>query len=962
MTTIATAVARPLLILTVLAFAVARADAQFLARPHLDWRTIETTHFRIHYPDAMRAWTETFSERIEPVHGAVAELVGSAPDRRVDVVIDDPYSTANGLAFASITAPAIYVWPTPPEPGGGISEHRGWAELLAVHEFAHIAHLTRPTRNPARRLLWRILPEQIGPIARRAPRWVTEGYATYVEGKLTGSGRPHGVFRPAVLRQFALEGQLPSYQQMSGSRAFLGNSMAYLAGSAYLEWLVEQRGEESLRHLWRRMTARSDRGFVAAFRGVYGDTPEALYRRFTVEITAEALRIAGTLGERGLVEGELVQRREWATGRPALSADGGHIAIALPTRDRPAPVVIWSTGEEPEPERVARQRERMLERDPEDIPAIRVHPRPRRALATLEPAAGRTHDDPRFFADGDRVLVTRAEPLPDGARRPDLFIWHWRTGALSRVTHGAGVRTPDPSPDGREAAGVRCANGICDIVLVDLQSGTLKTLVAGSTTRSFSRPRFAPDARRIVAAVHDGGVWWLAVIDRASGALAPVPGSDNANRYDAGFTADGDSLVAISDAGGISNVVVIAVASGEERPLTRLAGAALAPAPSATDSWVYFLSLHGRGTDLARIRRDTPDAGAAIVLDQGRAAAAPVSPSVPAVQFPTVTVPQGRPYGLGPRHHRLLPSGSANREWQGVGMSLIGTDPVGRLSWMLQGMYSDPGGWRGATLGVEWRRWRPVLGADAFMVRHDPSRAASAPPGIETLDADYTAGVVGVRLEREIGARGERYRAGLSNGRLALDQGGTMRPLAFAELDATLRAGGRYVLDARAGVHGSTGRTLDQGWLRSIASVALVVTRDGDGVALSAAGGRVSRDAPDFERFVLGGVPSPLVDAPLLAQRIPIPALTFAARTGDRFAIARAALAGAGLQPYYLLANAGDLSARWNRVAGIEHDLILDRIPLLRLPAIHALAGVGYSFDEPARRTWRGYVTASFRP
>ena len=50
--------------------------------------------------------------------------------------------------------------------------------------------------------------------------------------------------------------------------------MAYLAGSAYLEWLAAKRGDSSLVHLWRRMTARRKRSFDEAFIGVYGDSPK----------------------------------------------------------------------------------------------------------------------------------------------------------------------------------------------------------------------------------------------------------------------------------------------------------------------------------------------------------------------------------------------------------------------------------------------------------------------------------------------------------------------------------------------------------------------------------------------------------------------------------------------------------------------------------------------------------------
>src|SRR4030095_3205140 len=116
-----------------------------------------------------------------------------------------------------------------------------------------------PTRNPRERRFRRLLPLRIGPLASRTPRWAVEGYATFVEGRLTGSGRPHGAARAAYLRQWALEGRLPTYAQLSSGRDYMGGAMASLAGSAFLEWLVAQRGDSSLVAVWRRMSARQPR-------------------------------------------------------------------------------------------------------------------------------------------------------------------------------------------------------------------------------------------------------------------------------------------------------------------------------------------------------------------------------------------------------------------------------------------------------------------------------------------------------------------------------------------------------------------------------------------------------------------------------------------------------------------------------------------------------------------------------
>ena len=260
------------------------AAAQYLTRPSRPWETITTEHFRFHYPADMRDWVQPIARRMESYAVAVNTLVGSAPSTPVTVMVEDPTNVANGFAVPLLGGPTVFLWPTPPAPGPTFGAHRGWGEILAIHEYAHIAHLTIPTRSGAERALWRLLPVRVGPVARRSPAWVIEGYATWIEGRLTGSGRPHSVGRAAVLRQWALEGQLPRYAELNGSPRYLGGAMRYLVGSAFLEWLADRRGDESLQHLWRRMSARERRSFNDAFRGVYGAPPDELYGAFFTEV------------------------------------------------------------------------------------------------------------------------------------------------------------------------------------------------------------------------------------------------------------------------------------------------------------------------------------------------------------------------------------------------------------------------------------------------------------------------------------------------------------------------------------------------------------------------------------------------------------------------------------------------------------------------------------------------------
>ncbi|HMA22833.1 MAG TPA: hypothetical protein VKP00_02535, partial [Gemmatimonadaceae bacterium] len=159
------------------------ARGQFVVRSWLPWRTIETPHFAFHYPVELEAWTQAIAAHVEAIDTAVARVVGYAPARRTHVVVDDPYAISNGSAWPFLKRPVINLWAAPPDPRDDIGEYRDWGEMLVSHEFTHIAHLTRPSRNPFMRRLWETLPVDVGPIAIRSPRWAIEGYATYVEGR-----------------------------------------------------------------------------------------------------------------------------------------------------------------------------------------------------------------------------------------------------------------------------------------------------------------------------------------------------------------------------------------------------------------------------------------------------------------------------------------------------------------------------------------------------------------------------------------------------------------------------------------------------------------------------------------------------------------------------------------------------------------------------------------------------------
>lgn len=940
------------------------ASAQFVWRPEAEWRTLETAHFVVHYPRDFERWTLAMAEQLEAVRAAVGREVGSVPSARVTVLVTDPLAVSNGSAWPSLDSPSIVLWPTPPDPRSAIGNSRGWAELLAVHEFAHIAHLTRPSRSRRQRLLMRLSPLRLSPVVMRSPRWVIEGYATYVEGRLTGSGRPHGAWRPAVLRQWALEGRLPTYTQLSGYDEYNGRAFAYLGGSAFLEWLAGRRGDSTIVHLWRRLTARRERTFDAAFAGVYGDSPRDLYGRFTAELTGRALEIERTLRDSGLVEGTLVQRLAWSTGDPAISPDGGRLAIVLRDRERPSRVVVWKTADEPPDTAAARRRERERRRDPEDVPDVEFHPRPRKPVATLRARAGIGFDSPRFLPDGDRVLVTRFAPRGDGGRVPDLFLWNTRSGALRRVTRGANLRAADPAPDGRRAAAIRCLGGLCALVEVSLASGGVEELAAATPLRAYSRPRYAPDGRSIYVSVSEHGRWQIAKWTRDSGTRVIAPAADN--RYDAQPTVDGRRLLHVSEEGGIPNLALLDLETGSVRTLTRVTGAAVAPVSDGRD--VHFLSLHADGWDLRRIAIDPMTAAARVVTVDPRLAPAAAVAALDVDTFARGMLAPSRRYGVGPREYRPLYAYSLGADGRDGILGLASTDKVGRLTWIAQGAYGS--GWRprGGALSVTWRGTRPTLDAEVLSFSRDPSR--QKPAGFTTTadDHDLTGGVLAIRAGGDWIERSYDARLGAAYQRLRTVGGASPRRLGFVELHGGLRQQGEKRFAAqRLGIRVTRGQSTDstpdvRPFTRTLASIELAVGDPHRALRLEGVTAFVNEHAPRFEQFALGGASPSFADDATLTQWIPMPVLPFGVLRGSRMATYRVSLGSTALVPYFWAGSTGAPFRDWMRVVGAESRVAVPTVPILRLPATEATAGLGYSLDDPWRKRLRAYLTLRYRP
>ena len=924
--------------------------------PWADWRTLETAYFRVHYPVETEEWTLRAAGRMDAVRERLIDEIGHAPQRRTDVVITDPIAAPNGFALPWLSGPRIVLYTTAPTADSEIGAYADWGELLTIHEDAHVVHLVRPSRNPLlRRLEGAWLP--VGPITRGAPRWVIEGYATLIEGDLTGGGRPSSDMRAAILRRWAQRGRLPTYTQLSGDGSrWRGQSMPYLAGSAFLEWLRDRSDDDALRRVWRRMSARERRTFDAAFSGVFGASPDEMYARFTAEVTASAMALEREVAP-SRRDGELWQRLSWTTGAPAVSPDGTRMAVVLRDRRQPSRLVVWSTAPPAEEERRWQDDvSRMLERDPDDVAPVRSVPLPRQPQYELRTVNGAEPLWPRWMPDGRSLLFVRVESDADGILHPDLFRWHLDAGRIERLTHRARLWHPDPSPDGTWAVAVRQRHGLSDLVRVRLADGTVEALTPASASTAYDQPRLSPDGRRLAYLRLQEGTWRLVVRDLDSDGETLVATPPGAFVSHPAWSPDGGTLYAsIGQRGFIDIHAVAPDGSGGTRHVTRVDGAALSPEP-AKDGRLFFLSLEPHGYDVRVL--DPGHASAPLPALTFDAVHVPVVPPAQATRtdWQTAAVTSGVRYGVGRQELMPIVGGAAAPSVRAWELGVRGGDIIGRLDYLaITSLARDGRGPRGLAVAGAWRGWPIGVGAHAYVVDEEPSRQPVEAMGLgSTLDA--RAHGVEARLDwsRRVG------RAARLDAEGGAHMGG-LEPVTGPAVDtraAWTRAG--YAARPSRGPwhwrHGATllverGRTGDDAWWRTAIAVEGGVGHSDRSLRASWRRMTMGGTPGPLDLIRLGGLQSSLLPRSLQRGRILTPALAAGTAAGADHEMQRVSLSRGdpGLSAFYerhRLWSDPDARGGWLALAGVEVEVRLAPIPLARLPALSFTTGVARLLDE----------------
>ena len=538
--------------------------------PTMDWRTIDTPNFTIHYHVPLGRLARRVAVVAERAHATLSEVMGYEAGRRTHIALTDGTDGANGSAIA-LPFNMIRLNATAPSAMSPLGDYDDWLNLLVVHEHTHIVHLDQWSGIAS---FINILLGKVYAPNHVQPRWLLEGVATWQESRRTSGGRVRSTMFDMYLRMDALEDRFFEVDQMSNiADRWPHANVWYLYGSHFVDYVANRFGREAIATISREygdevlplgINRVARRATGRTWTELYGDFLDHTRRRY------EAQRDA--VDAEGRVEGERITFHGEVARTPRFVA-GGRVAYWRSdnrTRNRIAHFDLDSPDDQSTWARVTGD------------PGWDVHP------------------------SGRYLIYSRSAPHRDIYTFHDLYREDLETHRVDRLTDGLRAREPDISPDGRRVAFTTNGAGTTHLWVAELRdvTGTARRLLENEPFDQVFNPRFSPDGRTIaISRWQRGGYRDVQLVDVETGRVTAVT-RDRALDTGPCWSADGETLYFSSDRTGIANIYAYRPTSGTLRQVTNVISGAYQPAVSRDGRHLVYVGYTSYGFDLFRLALD----------------------------------------------------------------------------------------------------------------------------------------------------------------------------------------------------------------------------------------------------------------------------------------------------------------------------------------------------------------------
>jgi Tol biopolymer transport system component len=577
------------LIFTFVVFSAGFAQEEFY-HPELQWQTIETKHFLVHFHNGAERTAHEVAKIAESIYGPVTSMYDHEPDQRVSLIIRDHDDISNGAAYfyenrIELWAPSLDF------------EFRGthpWLWNVVTHEFTHIIQIQVSIKFgrkiPGFYLQWLGYENERRPdvlygypnvIASYpfsgflVPSWFAEGTAQYNNPML---GYDYwDSHREMILRMYMIDGNPLGWEEMGVfGKTSLGNESSYNAGFSLVAYIARKYGLEKLQEISRQLAAPFRLTIDGAIEKTLGRTGEQLYDEWKTEKTNHYLKIKDSLSST-LKEGVIIENDGFGNFYPVFSSDGSKLAY------------ISNKG-----------------KDYLSLSSVYLYDL---KTKTKEKIVSLVRSSLSFSPDGRYLYYARIDnDNPHWSGYSDLFRYDLKTKEEERLTYGLRAYNPKLSSDGNKLVFAYGGDGTLNIGTCFRDGKNIVKITNFQNGEQVYTPVWSNDGKKIAFGYSIGHNESVALVDSNGENYQLLTHAGDCRNP---FFASDSALYYSWDRGGIFNIYSLNLKNNIEQQETNVLGGAFLPTLDKNDNLIY-VTYTSSGYKIALLNQDSSNMPASV--------------------------------------------------------------------------------------------------------------------------------------------------------------------------------------------------------------------------------------------------------------------------------------------------------------------------------------------------------------
>ncbi len=518
-----------------------KVPAQFDPSPELEWYTIETSHFYVHYHKGTERTANAVAKIAEEIYGPITSLYKYKPSSKTSWIVNDESDFSNGATDyygnrIEIASNALDF---------DLRGTHNWLRNVVTHEFTHIVQIQAamkfPGNMPSIYLQWLNYEQERRPDVLYGypnvivsypisgvgvPAWLAEGVSQYQRQQLGYDF--WDAHRDMMLRMQVLGNKMLTWEEMGqfASVTTISAESVYNHGFALVRYIASKYGEDKLKEISDNLGDVLSLNSESAFRKAIGKSGKELYAEWKQHLEKDYKQRTRNL-ESNLVQGKEIAEVGFANYYPKFSPDGKRISyLSNKTYDYGATSLFVH---------------KIKGKGSDDILIAGVS------------------GDYSWSPDGNKIIFARRNrPTIHEKSIFDLYEYDLKKEEERRITTNLRAHAPSFSYDGKQICFVINKDGTQNLFAANYpkkdQVKEITQLTNYSNGEQIYSPQWSPDGKQILYDYSKNDARSIMRIEVSTAAIEPMFEENNIDFRSPAFSIDGKYIYLASDLTGIYNI------------------------------------------------------------------------------------------------------------------------------------------------------------------------------------------------------------------------------------------------------------------------------------------------------------------------------------------------------------------------------------------------------------------------